>query len=132
VRSFRNHADGRRKVFLSLSGSIESQLRDAYAKRNAQDGLTQADIAKKLNVDRSAIHHRLTGRRNMTVETIADMVWALGHRINVDIFDPAERPEDNYAPAEEPDIVDLPDISILPPPELSGTGDLISPKLERL
>ena len=27
----------------------------------------------------------------MTIETIADMVWALRHAINVEIFDPTER-----------------------------------------
>jgi hypothetical protein len=28
------------------------------------------------------------GRTNMTIETIADMVWALDHEIKIEIFDP--------------------------------------------
>jgi hypothetical protein len=76
-------------MYLYLSAQIEAQLREAYD-RKFQAGLaTQSSIAKKINVDRSAIHRRLMGHTNMTVETIADMVWALDHTIKVDIFDPA-------------------------------------------
>jgi hypothetical protein len=75
-------------MFLSLATQIESQLRDAYARRHEAGEATQASIADKLEVNRSAIHHRLTGRTNMTIETIADMVWALGYAIRVHIYDP--------------------------------------------
>jgi hypothetical protein len=76
-------------MFLSLSGQIEGQLREAYD-RKFQAGLaTQSSLAAKLGVNRSAVHHRLTGRINMTIETIADMVWALDHDIKVEIFDPS-------------------------------------------
>jgi hypothetical protein len=86
--SSRRTSDPRRKMFLYLSGQIEGQLREAYD-RLFQAGLaTQSSIAKKLSVDRSAIHHRLMGHTNMTMETIADMVWALNHAIKVEIFDP--------------------------------------------
>jgi hypothetical protein len=47
-------------------------------------------LADKIGVDRSAINRRLTGKVNMTEETIADMVWGLEHDIEVRIFDPAE------------------------------------------
>jgi hypothetical protein len=78
----------RRRVFLALSGQIESQLRDAYD-RMFQAGLaTQSSLAQKLGVNRSAVHRRLMGHTNMTIETIADMVWALDHAITVRIFNP--------------------------------------------
>lgn len=88
VRSFKRQPDNRRSVYLQLVGSIESQLRQAFAKRHEENGLTQAGLAEKIGVDRSAVHRRLSGRANMTAETIADMVWALGHCIRVEIFDP--------------------------------------------
>lgn len=78
----------RRRIFLSLAGQIESQLRDAYALKHDQQGVTQTDLARRLCVNRSAINHRLKGHVNMTVETIADMVWALDHAIKVTIYDP--------------------------------------------
>ncbi len=89
MRSFKRKSDNRRQVFLALSSQIESQLRDAYAKRHEQ-GETQTSVARRLGVDRSTVNKRLTGQRNMTIETIADMVWALGHCIKINIFDPSE------------------------------------------
>lgn len=78
-------------MYLDLAGAIEGQLRQAYAKKSDAGAETQSSLAAKLGVDRSVVHRRLTGRTNMTIETIADMVWALGHCIKIDIFDPAER-----------------------------------------
>jgi hypothetical protein len=79
-------------MYLSLSSLIESQLRDAYAARYA-DGLdTQSTIAAKLGVNRSVVNRRLTGKANTTIETISDMIWALGQCIEVEIFNPYERP----------------------------------------
>lgn len=95
MRSFKHQPANRRQVFLALSGQIESQLRDAYAKCH-EAGETQASLARLLGVDRSTVHKRLTGRRNMTIETIADMVWALGHCIKVSIFDPSEDKTNHY------------------------------------
>lgn len=95
MRSFQNKADGRRKVYLALSSSIEGQLREAFARLHEEGGLTQASVAARLGVNRSEVNRRLSGRRNMTIETVADMVWALGQCIDVNIFDPAERPEEN-------------------------------------
>ena len=76
-------------MFLNLSGQIEGQLREAYDRKFRAGLATQSSLAKKLGVNRSAIHHRLMGHTNMTIETIADMVWALDHNIDVEIFDPS-------------------------------------------
>ena len=89
MRSFTDKTDNRRAVYLNLASSIESQLRSAYERQNEEGLTTRADIARKLDVHRSVITRRLTGGQNMTVESIADMVWALGQCIKVDIFDPA-------------------------------------------
>lgn len=89
MRSFRTKPDDRRNVFLRLSGQVEEQLRNAYDTRFREGAATQSSLATMLGVNRSAIHRRLTGRSNMTLETIADMVWALGHKIKVVIYDPS-------------------------------------------
>lgn len=96
MSSFSRKPDNRRSVFLNLAGQIEGQLREAYAKRHDQGRETQVTIAKKLGIDRSAVNRRLLGRSNMTMETIADMVWALGHCIRVDIYDPDEAPTNGH------------------------------------
>jgi len=88
--SFRTKTSDRRNVFLALSAQIEQQLREAYHRKFQAKQATQSSLAKKLGVDRSAIHRRLTGRTNMTIETVADMVWGLDQHIDVCIYDRAD------------------------------------------
>lgn len=95
--SSRRTTDLRRRTYLALVSRVESQLRELFAKRCEQDGLSQAALADKLGVNRSVIHRRLTGRSNMTLETLADMAWGVGGCIDLDIYDPAERPQENHA-----------------------------------
>jgi hypothetical protein len=78
-----------------LAGQIESQLREAYGRKFDAGLATQSSVAAKLGINRSAVHHRLMGHTNMTIETIADMVWALDHAVRVEIFDPSLRPDLN-------------------------------------
>tara|TARA_R110001606_G_scaffold188662_1_gene336517 strand:- start:1306 stop:1764 length:459 start_codon:yes stop_codon:yes gene_type:complete len=92
MRSKQESADNRRSVYLALVSSIESQIRDAYAKRFEEGSETQTTLAKKLGVEKSAVSRRLKGHTNMTLRTLADMVWGLGQCIEVDIFDPIEHP----------------------------------------
>ena len=102
--SSRRRIDPRRRIYLSLAGQIEGQLRDAYARKHAAGLETQSSLAQKLGVNRSAVHHRLMGRTNMTIETIADMVWALGYAIRVRIYDPTiERRNDEFFDADPRD-----------------------------
>ena len=91
----------RRQVYLALSSKIESQLRDLFTARAEDDGLTQSAVADKLGINRSVVSRRLNGRTNMTVETIAEMVWAGGGCIDVKIYDPAKRPDKNHALADK-------------------------------
>jgi hypothetical protein len=96
MRSFRTEkVSPRRAAFLALAGDVESQLRDAYDERHRAHGVTQASIAKVLGVNRSAINHRLRGLTNMTIETLADMIWALGYAIKIVIYDPRKTSENH-------------------------------------
>jgi len=85
VLFFHTKTDDRRGVYLGLSGDIERQLRGAYA-RQYQRGLNQSQLANKLGVSRSVIHRRLMGKVNMQLDTLADMVWGLNHRVAVFIY----------------------------------------------
>lgn len=85
--SFRTQISKRRQIFLLLASQVERQLRDAYDRRFQEGKETQSSLADKLGVNRSVVHRRLTGSVNMTVETIADMAWALGCGVSLNIFD---------------------------------------------
>lgn len=90
MQSFRTKIDARRQTFLVLVGEIERQLREAYDRKFRAQKATQSSLADKLGINRSAVNRRLSGRTNMTLETLADMVWALDQSISVKIYDPAE------------------------------------------
>lgn len=75
-------------MFLNLASQVESQLRDAYARKYETGEITQSSLAEKLGVNRSVVHRRLMGHANMRIDTIADMVWALGQEIEVRIYEP--------------------------------------------
>jgi hypothetical protein len=90
VPSSRGMPDLRRQIFLGLASKVEGQLRDLYEKRG-REGVNQTMISKKLGCNKSLITRRLNGRSNMTIETLADMVWAGGGCVTIDIFDPKDR-----------------------------------------
>jgi len=92
MRSFQRNHSNRRKMYLALAGSVESQLREAYADRYDSGLDTQVTLADKLGVGRSVVNKRLRGLMNMTIETIADMAWALGYSVVIKIFDPTTEP----------------------------------------
>jgi transcriptional regulator with XRE-family HTH domain len=94
--SFLRKIDGRRATYLNLVGSIESQLRDVYACLHEAGLESQTSLARKLGVGRSVVNRRLTGQQNMTLESLADMVWALGASITVKIDDPATQSAKNF------------------------------------
>jgi hypothetical protein len=115
LRSFRTKIDDRHQVFLVLSAEIERQLREAYDLRFRQGLANQSSLATKLDVDRSVIHRRLTGRTNMTTETLADMVWALNHCIHVHIYDPETSPLNHHPGYPKPQPVESPNKPVINP-----------------
>ena len=43
-----------------------------------REGMTRSDLARVLKVNRSLITHFLTGKRNLTLRTLADVLGAMG------------------------------------------------------
>jgi len=57
---------------------VHRELQAAFAKA-AAGGLTQQQLAEKLEVNRATINKRLLGQENLTLRTIADLAWALDY-----------------------------------------------------
>jgi hypothetical protein len=68
------------------------------------------------------------GRTNMTIETIADMIWALGCKIAVKISDASDA-QTNH-PIEE--ALEEPEIKVHEAKPSSGSVDLTKPKAYEL
>jgi transcriptional regulator with XRE-family HTH domain len=47
--------------------------------------LSKAVLAERLGVSKSHISQLLGGARNMTLRTFADLAFALGHRVRVEV-----------------------------------------------
>ena len=77
----------RRRSYLRLIGELESQLHKAYEEEHGTSGLTFADIARKLGCHKSFITRKMNGTSNMTLETLADLVFALRRRITIQMVE---------------------------------------------
>jgi|GEM_PF-5171589 len=73
----------RRRTYVRLLGEIYDQLNQALSEEHAAQGLTQADVARSLDVTRSYISKKMNGTSNMTLETLADLAFGLNRKIKV-------------------------------------------------
>lgn len=58
---------------------------DAIAEAMEAAGMTKADLARKLGTSRAHITQLLSGSRNATLRTLADLAWACGSRVTVSV-----------------------------------------------
>ncbi len=126
---FQKRPDQRRRVFLFLISQIDKGLRDAYGTRYEQGRTNQKRLAEKIGVDRSAIHRRLTSQTNLTIKSIADLVWGLDWGVMVQFFDPETEHGANFSgSALSPPVPNQP----LPPlqPTLASERDNIPKELK--
>lgn len=72
-RQFRVRIDPRRRAFSMLLESITNALRGALV----DEGMTVTELAQKIGRNKSFVSRKLSGGSNMTVETLADLAWAL-------------------------------------------------------
>jgi transcriptional regulator with XRE-family HTH domain len=56
---------------------------ELIAREMAEQDLTKAELAKRLGKSRAFVTQVLSGQRNLTLRTFADLAWACGHRVVV-------------------------------------------------
>jgi len=56
---------------------------EALARAMAENGLSKADLAQRLGTSRAHITQVLSGSRNMTLRTVADLAWACNQRADI-------------------------------------------------
>ena len=79
--SYKSRITPRRRKFVRLIGDIQEELHRVLMDEHEVRGITQADIARMLGKDRSFVSRKMSGRSNMTLETIAELAWALDREI---------------------------------------------------
>lgn len=90
MTSFKIAIDPRRRLFVHLLGDIRHALNQALTEEHKDRGLTQADIGRVLGKNRSFVSRKLSGASNMTLETLADLAYALGRGVTITL--PLRRP----------------------------------------
>lgn len=76
---------------------------NAIAEAMIEEGVSRAQLAERLGCSRSHVTQALSGNRNITVRTLADMAWALGRQVDLRLgaldaidFRPVEMPEPTF------------------------------------
>lgn len=90
--SFRILSDPRQRFASRFIARVRDELMRALMVEKSQRGLTQAELARKLGVNRSVINKELSGKANLTLRRVAELAWALDCEVSFSM--------DKAAPAE--------------------------------
>jgi plasmid maintenance system antidote protein VapI len=74
--SFQIGLSDRSKVSARFIRRVHREIQKAFSLR-AEEGMTQQQLADKLDVNRATVNKRLLGQDNLTLRSIADLAWAL-------------------------------------------------------
>lgn len=75
--------DKRRRTYVRMIGEIQHALRQALGEENAKRNLTRTEMARLLGTNKSFITRKLSGSGNMTLETLADLAFALDRSVKI-------------------------------------------------
>jgi transcriptional regulator with XRE-family HTH domain len=65
---------------------LKLELSEGIIQAMQAKGLKQSDLARAIGKSRAYVAKILQGTTNFTVETVAALLWALDHRLSVDIL----------------------------------------------
>lgn len=68
------------KVHKAIAGAVVSAKKES--------GITQQSLAEKMGVNRSVVNRRVTGQTNLTLQSLAELAWALDRELVVDLVRP--------------------------------------------
>lgn len=83
--SFSLKTDPRRRSYVRLIGEIQRALNGALEEEHAKRGLTRKAIADILKKNKSVITRKFSGEGNMTLETLADLAYALDRPVKISL-----------------------------------------------
>jgi len=93
---FRFDIHARSRKAARLMGRVRRELLKAVMEERSA-GLTQQELAQRLQAQRATINRQLSGEAEITLRGLADLAWALDREITVELRRP-ERPEGQNIP----------------------------------
>ncbi len=88
MKSSKLKVSPRRRTYTRLIGQIKRALNMALEEEKEKRGLSVTEIGQILDVDKSHISRKFAGTSNMTLETLADLAFALDRTIEVTLSEP--------------------------------------------
>lgn len=77
-------------------GRVRHALLVALAEESKKRGLTQAEIARKIGVNRSVINKELRGEKDITLGRVAELAAALGRKPVFELREPQISAKDRF------------------------------------
>lgn len=99
MKSVKSPISKQRRTYTRLIGEIQHALNQALTEENVARGLTRAKMAEILRCDRGTITKLFSGTRNMTLETLADLAYALDRPVRVSL--PSRSATNQYVEAPQ-------------------------------
>jgi hypothetical protein len=93
VTSFRLSISKTKSAGGRFIAHVRRELQKALVEEHAASGMTQADIARTLGVNRSVIHRQILGVENMTLVRVGEISGALGRVPRFFLDKPAQAKE---------------------------------------
>ena len=81
---FRFDIDARSRTAGRLIGRVRRELLRAITEQK-EAGLTQQELARRLQSGRFNINRQLSGEAEITLRSLADLAWALDHEITFEL-----------------------------------------------
>jgi transcriptional regulator with XRE-family HTH domain len=94
---FRFDISARSRTAGRLMGRVRRELLRAVTEEK-QAGLTQQELARRLQSGRSNINRQLSGEAEITLRSLADLAWALDREITFELRRPDDTAGQNVAP----------------------------------
>ena len=94
---FRFDIDARSRKAARLMGRVRRELLKAVMEERGA-GLTQQQLAQRLQAQRTTINRQLSGETEITLRALADLAWALDREITVELRRPERAEGQNIAP----------------------------------
>lgn len=111
----------RRRTYVRLLGEIQHALLDALDEENRARGLTRAEIARAIGRNKSFVTRKLNGQSNMTLESLADLAFALDRPVKVKLPSRVATTGSNRVVPQP--ITSEPGKAANPPPPTATTSD---------
>src|SRR5689334_12331389 len=95
---FRFDIQARSRKAARLMGRVRRELLKAVMEERS-DGLTQQELALRLQAQRATINRQLSGEAEITLRGLAELAWALDREVTVELRRPDRTEGQNIAPA---------------------------------